>query len=219
MKHALLVFLLLGAVGASAQQADSTALSPFLQKLETQPSAAALAEQVAPGDTAFQHRYAEAMRQAMLVNQEAELAQHRYRRETFNYYTASLRHRARVFNWQHTSGIVTFGLVVLIVLAGLSFSGIQFYIAMKDAQARAALRRKNRPVGPDDDDLAVTKLELSMQGVKVNSSVLGVIILVVSLGFFYLYLAFVFPITETNFGASEIRAEREAIEQAAPAAE
>jgi hypothetical protein len=216
MKHALLFFLL-SAGGAAAQQSDSAALSPFLQKLQGQPSAESLAEQVAPGDTAFQHRYAEATRQAMLVSQEAELAQHRYRRATFNYYTESLRHRSRVFTWQHTSGVITFGIVVLIVLAGLSFSGIQFYIAMKDAQARAALRRKNRLVLKDEeDDLAVTKLELSLQGVKVNSSVLGVIILVVSLGFFYLYLAYVFPITETNFGASEMKAEKEAIEQSVP---
>jgi hypothetical protein len=211
MKRLLLVCLLLGPVRVPAQQPDTAGLSPFLQKLENQ-SAEALAEQVAPGDTAFQHRYADALRQAMLVSQEAELAQHRYRRATFNYYTESLRHRARVFNWQHRSSIVTFGLVVIIVLAGLSFSGIQFYIAMKEAQARAALRRRKRPVVVEDDDLTTTQLELSMQGVKVNSSVLGVIILVVSLGFFYLYLAFVFPITETNLGTSELKAEKAAVE-------
>lgn len=37
-------------------------------------------------------------------------------------------------------------------------------------------------------------LELSTTGVKVNSSVLGVIILVLSIAFFYLYIMYVYPI-------------------------
>ena len=42
----------------------------------------------------------------------------------------------------------------------------------------------------------VTELEASVKGIKVSSPVLGVIILVISLLFFYLYLAFVYPIQE-----------------------
>jgi len=41
-----------------------------------------------------------------------------------------------------------------------------------------------------------TDLELSTTGVKVSSNILGVVILSLSLAFFYLYLAFVYPIQE-----------------------
>jgi hypothetical protein len=41
-----------------------------------------------------------------------------------------------------------------------------------------------------------TELEISKSGVKVSSPILGVIILVISLAFFYLYLVYVYPIEE-----------------------
>lgn len=39
-------------------------------------------------------------------------------------------------------------------------------------------------------------VELSTSGIKVSSPVLGVIILALSLAFFYLYLVYVYPIKE-----------------------
>jgi len=42
----------------------------------------------------------------------------------------------------------------------------------------------------------VHQLELGQTGLKVSSPVLGVIILVISLAFFYLYLVYVYPIGE-----------------------
>jgi hypothetical protein len=40
-------------------------------------------------------------------------------------------------------------------------------------------------------------IELSTGGLKISSPVLGVIILGLSLAFFYLYLVYVYPIAET----------------------
>jgi hypothetical protein len=39
-----------------------------------------------------------------------------------------------------------------------------------------------------------TRFEISAKGLVVNSSVLGVIILTLSIAFFYLYLVYVYPI-------------------------
>jgi hypothetical protein len=39
-------------------------------------------------------------------------------------------------------------------------------------------------------------IKLSPSGVEVSSPVIGLLILIVSLGFFYLYLSQVYPITE-----------------------
>ncbi len=87
-----------------------------------------------------------------------------------------LEHRERVFYWQYMSSIIIFFVVIGIVLIGLYFSWMQFHA-------------KGGEVGE-------TTMEASKEGFKVSSPVLGVIILVLSLAFFYLYLVHVYPISE-----------------------
>jgi len=74
-------------------------------------------------------------------------------------------------------------MVLLVVIAGLAFSGLQFYLGFTLGGTRRS---------------GVTTLEASLKGIKVSSSVLGVIILTISIVFFYLYLKFVYPITNVS---------------------
>lgn len=107
----------------------------------------------------------------------------------FEYYTEAMNHRTDVFNWQHLSTRIIFFVVLLVVAVGLWFSYLQFQLylrVLKDSRGDAS--------GKQTLD---TDLEFSQKGVKVSSNVLGVIILSLSLAFFYLYLAFVFPIRDT----------------------
>lgn len=90
--------------------------------------------------------------------------------------TRGLSHRQKVFDWQYTSSVIIFYVVIGIVLIGLYFSWMQFH-------------RKDGEVGE-------TTMEASKEGFKVSSPVLGVIILLLSLAFFYLYLLHVYPISE-----------------------
>ena len=103
-------------------------------------------------------------------------------REYYVYRASGLRYRSRVFEWQLFSSRVIFATVIMLVGSGIVFAAIQF---------RAGLKLP-RSAAPD----AVTELDLSAGSVKVRSPVLGVIILVISLGFFYLYLVYVYPISE-----------------------
>ena len=102
--------------------------------------------------------------------------------EYYRYRASGLRHRSRVFEWQLFSSKVIFATVLMLVGAGMAFAAIQF---------RAGLKRV-----PGKDAQEVTEVNLSATSVKVSSPVLGVIILVISLAFFYLYLVYVYPITE-----------------------
>jgi len=102
--------------------------------------------------------------------------------EYYRYRTSGLRHRSRVFEWQLASSKVIFATVLMLVSAGMVFAAIQF---------RAGLKR---PIEAPSE--AATQIDLSTAGVKVSSPVLGVIILVISLAFFYLYLVYVYPISE-----------------------
>lgn len=92
----------------------------------------------------------------------------------------ALANRRSIIERQHTTGIVIFALVLLLVLSGLLFSALQFRIALKSI--------KKKGVTPD------TSFKASLAGIEVSSSILGVIILALSIVFFYLYLINVFPI-------------------------
>ncbi len=100
-------------------------------------------------------------------------------REYYAYKASGLRYRSRVFEWQLFSSRIIFATVILLVASGIMFAAIQF---------RAGLKQ---PAAPD-----ATQIDLSAGSIKVSSPVLGVIILVISLAFFYLYLVYVYPISE-----------------------
>jgi len=105
-------------------------------------------------------------------------------REYFAYYQSGFAHRRRVFWWQHLSTRIIFAVVLALVSAGILFAWIQF---RKDLVAAAL---SGGVPG------TASQVEIGTTGVKVSSPVLGVIILVISLAFFYLYLVFVYPIKE-----------------------
>ena len=109
------------------------------------------------------------------TNERYQAALQRY----YEYLFSGFEHRQRVFEWQLISSKVIFGVVLVLVFAGMYFAAVQFHIALHE-------KVKGEP----------TQLEASLSGIKVSSSVLGVIILVISLAFFYLYLVHVYPITE-----------------------
>ena len=95
----------------------------------------------------------------------------------------ALKNREAALIYQQWAGKIIFFVVLSLVFVGVAFSGIQFFISLKQA-------KKVRGSGPD-----LTTLEASWKGLKMSSSILGVILLGISLLFFYLYLVIVFEIT------------------------
>jgi len=107
------------------------------------------------------------------------------KRALSQYKLFGLEHRKSSLQWNLTSSIIIFWSVIFLVLCGIIFAGLQFY---------SALYSKNKLT--DSTQNFTTNLEANMQGIKVSSPVLGVIILMISMLFFYLYLKYVYPITE-----------------------
>ena len=99
-----------------------------------------------------------------------------YTRARLEYDKFALEHARRTYEWQYRSGIVIFVLVIASVALGLWMSFLHFYQGRKGGGT----------------------MKLSKDGVEVSSPVIGLLILVVSLGFFYLYLSQVYPITEVK---------------------
>ncbi|MBV5313607.1 MAG: hypothetical protein JZU47_09950 [Prolixibacteraceae bacterium] len=104
----------------------------------------------------------------------------------YNYMTHGYRHRSNVFTWQLLSSVIIFCMVIFLVLSGIYFAWLQFKLAMKV---------KENGDGTGSENLT-TELNMSSKEIKVSSPVLGVIILIISLAFFYLYLVYVYPINE-----------------------
>jgi hypothetical protein len=103
------------------------------------------------------------------------------------YYAASLDHRLSVFKWQATASKLIFAMVAVLVLGGLVFSAIQFYVALRGGTAELP-----------------QEMELSLQSVKVKSQFLGVVTLALSLAFFYLYVSNVYPISVVSAPSEKV---------------
>lgn len=94
----------------------------------------------------------------------------KFNEEVFRY---TFNQNRKVFQWQYISSIIIFFVVILIVLMGLFLSYLQF--------RRAA-----------DTN---TKLEIGTVGIKIDTGVIGLAILTLSLSFLFLYLKYVYPIS------------------------
>ena len=120
-------------------------------------------------------------------------------REYYRYRESGYKHRKAVFEWQLTSSKIIFWVVIVLVAVSIYFSGVQFHLALRSQ--RAAKPGKGERSEKDSDSEASasgfqTSIEAGSGGIKVSSPVLGVIILVISLLFFYLYLVHIYPISE-----------------------
>lgn len=125
-------------------------------------------------------RFAPVMIDPARLDEQGRASQRRALQAYYDYRSEGFDHRRRVFAWQLLSSKIIFLLVVSLVGVGIYFSWLQFRQGFK---------------GGSDADTRTT-LEASPSGIKLSSPVLGVIILTLSLLFFYLYLVYVYPIEE-----------------------
>lgn len=113
----------------------------------------------------------------------------------YDYRAQGYQHRLDVFRWQFLSTKIIFVVVIFLVLVGVYFSWVQFRASYRisDQVANATEKASAKTVAAVSEP-AVTEIVASMNEVRVKSSVLGVVLLVISLLFFYLYIVHVYPI-------------------------
>ena len=199
MRTLLLLFLMLGqaVAGTSPQQGSNRPKpTPHTAALAANDSDAGTLAALAAGGAAG--------------NRAQEQWEAGYRKLTAaqeEYATFSMQHAEDTYRWQHFSTQVIFCVVILLMLAGIVFSWIQFRQGMHPPPAQAIALSSSKVVTSGDAALApdvtvqkeaVTEFSASPQGIKVASSTLGVIILVISMCFFYMYLRYVYPISIEN---------------------
>ena len=94
----------------------------------------------------------------------------------------------RSWEWHLWSTKITFYVVIGTVLFGLFLSFMQF------TRAERLSRRKARQ---GDAGAPASSIKLGTSGIEVNSQVIGLLILAFSLGFFYLYVKEIYPMTDS----------------------
>lgn len=105
-------------------------------------------------------------------------------------YAAWVDHfRMRAYEAQFIESRIVFGVVLLIVLCGLAFSGYHLYWTQ-----HRLLRRRGKDA-PAPDIPSGHTLKMGKDGVELSSPVLGLMILGLSVLFLFLYLRFIYPIT------------------------
>lgn len=110
----------------------------------------------------------------------------------------------RAYAWHHTSTIVIFWVVMLVVLSGVALATWQLANWMKRVRAYDEIfLQRLRKGGPADTEAinGVGKppdstLSLTKESVQLSSPYVGVVILGLSMGFFLAYLLLVYPIVQ-----------------------
>ncbi len=116
-----------------------------------------------------------------------------YEDEHLTYRLASLKHRTSVLEQQMIQTWVIFITVMLMVLSGLYLAWRQFRL---DEETQRARCEKVASSEAGDAPGRTTSLEISPDGIKIQSSVIGLIVLALSFAFFYLYIVHVYTVTE-----------------------
>lgn len=114
----------------------------------------------------------------------------------------SMKHRQESLSFQYMQGWVIFIVVMVLVLGGFYLAFLQFKLDEKITLAKAEIDNIS------DKSLSDTTLEVSKEGVKITSSVIGLIVLGMSFAFFYMYIKHVYTITElSSINSSKLPAE------------
>jgi len=101
--------------------------------------------------------------------------------------------RLNAFQWQAAASEVLLWIVVFMCLSGVVFSGFQLWRAgMLPGADTATAKTEKTP--PKANAGLETGLEISATQLKVTSSVVGLIVLVISLAYLYLFLKDVYSI-------------------------
>jgi hypothetical protein len=157
------------------------------------------------------------------LSDEARRACLKWQQSVFDHQVWVIEYRQKAYEAHHIYTMIVFAIVCGLVLLGMYLSYKEFDLGAKRRQTllQRLARRLQRPATttpkegqpvppaepqqPDDvqADVVATQLELSTSGIKVTSQVLGVIVLIVSMGFFYLYLKTVYPIQENTAASTQ----------------
>ncbi|MBD1582859.1 hypothetical protein [Pseudoalteromonas sp. S16_S37] len=142
----------------------------------------------------------ELLRDKLLMQKQIdEINRHeKFEQEKVTASIEKMRHRTSVFYFQFIQTIFIFFMVMILVLGGFYLAFLQFKLD-REIALKSLERTQSSDTSPDsvhtkEEQKQSNSVEISMKGIKLNSSVIGLIILAMSFAFFYLYIKDVYTI-------------------------
>jgi hypothetical protein len=130
-------------------------------------------------------------------NQTVIQAKYDLGEKQYKYESWRIDYTKRLYEYQMYSSVVLLILSFLVLGCGLFFSYMQFQNRLKNINPK--MLSSNNPNGQEENnDENKTSLKISMAGIEISSSIIGLLILCVSLAFFYLYIANIYPIIDPS---------------------
>ena len=115
--------------------------------------------------------------------------------EKYNHDIWKLQYERKIFEYQHISSIVLLCVSLMVLICGLYFSYMQFKDRTGHIDTNKAIQNSLKDL--DNDEESKTSLKIGMAGIEISSSIIGLLILCVSLAFFYLYIANIYPVVDS----------------------
>lgn len=115
------------------------------------------------------------------------------KRKEFDFQSEMMSVNSYNFQHQRIASYVILALVVCVVLAGVWFAHVQLMAGLRPVLPGLSSDTQHSPV-VSGSALATTSIEASLQKVTVTSSVVGIIVLFISLAFLYIYTREVYTI-------------------------
>lgn len=177
--------------------------------------------------SSFNSSVMDARSQEEVIDEESKIRERNI--AIYEYDSWGLQHRRSTLTDQRIKGWIIFCLVISIVVFGLVLSFIQFRLDIlqrtrakstkSEGEMNPALKEpaneqetdtnvSDKPVKDTDEkeplaqEATLSKIKIGLDGLEMSSSILGLLILGFSLGFFYLYLVHVFEIKELGISPS-----------------
>ena len=126
------------------------------------------------------------------VNSDLMKAYVAAKKKQYEYQIAEMDVTIAAFQTARIASNVVLGLVVLVVIAGITFAGFQLWKSVSIAGVQQT-----------------SDLELSASKVRVTSSVVGVVVLVISIAFLFIYTKEIYPITVVSVAPAHLDAKPE----------
>jgi hypothetical protein len=115
----------------------------------------------------------------------------------------------QVLRWQIFAANIVLALVVLLTVAGVAFAGYQLWVSARLALMAARRRRTAEAApGPAGFDAGTGSIEVSVDRVQLQTSFVGVLVLVISGAFLILFVREVYKVN-----VSDMRKEPPKVEQ------
>ncbi|GAA4307775.1 hypothetical protein GCM10023149_01440 [Mucilaginibacter gynuensis] len=105
-----------------------------------------------------------------------------------------MKHEMSAYHLQYITSIAIFIMVIVIVVLGLILSYKQFTLTERMMTKSIKIHKQTVGETAQQPGFSDSTFEVSKDGLKINTAVIGLMILVLSLVFFFLYLKFVYPI-------------------------